>query len=100
MGDSRKGERQVTANSPERTNFVTSTFMEVRFGETRAPMLASWSTVSSILYSGFVQLTPPLGVDLALAKKRFHFRAGAKCVPPNSAAKAAAVVGLVKYQRR
>jgi hypothetical protein len=38
--------------------------------------------------------------EVGLAKNRFHFRAGAKCVPPNSAAKAAAVVGLVKYQRR
>jgi len=41
MGDSRSGKRQVAVNSPERTNFVTSISLEIRFSATRAPILAS-----------------------------------------------------------
>jgi hypothetical protein len=65
---------------------------------------ASSSVLDEVFGTHRAKADPALGgqaiAEVGLAKNRFHFRAGAKCVPPNSAAKAAAVVGLVKYQRR
>ena len=37
----RKGEGQVAVNSPERTNVVTSISLEIKFGVSVVPMLAS-----------------------------------------------------------
>ena len=51
MGDSRSGKRQVTANSPERTNFVTSYFADLSLSVTQ--------------YSGFAKVTCPIVPRLA-----------------------------------